>query len=259
MFALIVFLVLFSFNANPAGAFPITGLDYAVVLDMFGDYELQDAFWTSLDVAVQVTLISLAVGTAAAFPLARARTRAFAPRCGSGSPRRSCCLALIGISLLVLLTTVLDLSLSRRTAVIGQSIFTTPFVILLVGARLQTLDRRLEWAASDLGADPIRRLRHVLLPALPGRAGERGARLHALLRRVHHHALPDRRRPDAPALHLHPRQVRDHAGRERGGIAVPARPPATPAGVRVRVDRPAAKRSSSQRVAKATRSTAGKR
>jgi ABC-type spermidine/putrescine transport system permease subunit II len=73
---------------------------------------------------------------------------------------------LIGISMLVLLTTVLDLSLSRRAAVIGQSIFTTPFVILLVSARLQTLDRRLEWAAADLGADTIRRLRHVLLPGL---------------------------------------------------------------------------------------------
>ena len=79
---------------------------------------------------------------------------------------------LIGISLLVLLTTVLDLSLSRRTAVIGQSIFTTPFVILLAErAPSGPLDRRIEWAASDLGADPIRRLRHVVLPALPGRAG----------------------------------------------------------------------------------------
>jgi spermidine/putrescine transport system permease protein len=61
---------------------------------------------------------------------------------------------------------VLWLELSRRTAVIGQSIFTTPFVILLVAARLQTLDRRLEWAASDLGATTARRLRHVVLPAL---------------------------------------------------------------------------------------------
>jgi ABC-type spermidine/putrescine transport system permease subunit II len=73
---------------------------------------------------------------------------------------------LIGISLLVLFTTILNLSLSRETAVIGQSVFTTPFVILLVAARLQTLDRRLEWAASDLGADSLRRIRHVVLPAV---------------------------------------------------------------------------------------------
>ena len=47
VFAPIVFLVLFSFNANPAGAFPITGLTTRWYRDMFGDFELQDAFWTS--------------------------------------------------------------------------------------------------------------------------------------------------------------------------------------------------------------------
>jgi len=166
VFAPILLLVLFSFNANPSGSFPITGLTTKWYGDMFNDYELQDAFWTSLDVAVQVTLISLTVGIAAAFPLARARIRfRSAVRIGVTLPIMLPGL-LIGISLLVLLTTVLDLSLSRRTAVIGQSIFTTPFVILLVGARLQTLDRTIEWAASDLGADTVRRLRHVMLPAL---------------------------------------------------------------------------------------------
>jgi ABC-type spermidine/putrescine transport system permease subunit II len=166
VFAPIVVLVLFSFNANPSGAFPITGLTTKWYRDMFSDYELRDAFWASLDVAVQVTLVSLAVGIAAAFPLARARLRF------RGAVRIWVTLPimlpglLIGISLLVLLTTVLDLSLSRRTAVIGQSIFTTPFVILLVSARLQTLDRSIEWAASDLGAGPVRQLRHAVLPAL---------------------------------------------------------------------------------------------
>jgi spermidine/putrescine transport system permease protein len=166
VFAPIAVLVLFSFNANPAGAFPITGLTTRWYRDMFSDYELQDAFWTSLEVAIQVTLVSVAVGTAAAFPLVRARMRfRSAVRIGITLPIMLPGL-LIGISVLILLTTVLDLSLSRRTAVIGQSIFTTPFVILLVSARLQGLDRRLEWAAGDLGADALRRLRYVLLPAL---------------------------------------------------------------------------------------------
>jgi spermidine/putrescine transport system permease protein len=165
-FAPIAFLVLFGFNANPSGAFPITGLTTRWYGEMFDDFELQDAFWTSLDVAVKVTLVSVAIGTAAAFPLVRAPMRLrSAIRIWMTLPIMLPGL-LIGISLLVLLTTVLGLELSRRTAVIGQSIFTTPFVILLVGARLQTLDRRLEWAASDLGATTARRLRHVVLPAL---------------------------------------------------------------------------------------------
>ena len=56
--------------------------------------------------------------------------------------------------------------LSIQTAVIGQSVYTTPFVILLVSARLQSFDRALERAASDLGANAFNRLRLVILPLL---------------------------------------------------------------------------------------------
>lgn len=166
VFAPIAFLVLFSFNANPAGAFPITGLTTRWYDEMLGDFELKDAFWTSLEVAVLVTLVSVLVGTAAAFPLVRARMRfRNAIRLAVTLPIMLPGL-LIGISLLILLGGVLNLELSRRTAVVGQSIFTTPFVILLVAARLQLLDPKLEWAAADLGAGPGRRIRHVVLPAL---------------------------------------------------------------------------------------------
>jgi spermidine/putrescine transport system permease protein len=166
VFAPIVFLVLFSFNANPSGAFPITGVTTRWYEDLFGDFELRDAFRTSLEVAVQVTLVSVAIGTAAAFPLVRARMRfRTAARIGVTLPIMLPGL-LVGISLLVLFSTVLNLQLSSTTAVIGQSIFTTPFVIFLMAARLQTLDPALEWAASDLGAGTARRLRYVLLPGL---------------------------------------------------------------------------------------------
>jgi spermidine/putrescine transport system permease protein len=166
VFAPIAFLVLFSFNANPAGAFPITGLTTRWYDEMLDDFELQDAFWTSLEVALQVTLVSVLVGTAAAFPLVRSRLRfRNAIRLAVTLPIMLPGL-LIGISLLILLGGVLDLELSSRTAVVGQCIFTTPFVILLVAARLQLLDPRLEWAAGDLGASPRRRIRHVVLPAL---------------------------------------------------------------------------------------------
>ena len=166
VFAPIALLVLFSFNANPSGAFPVTGLTTQWYDAMLADYELRDAFWTSLGVAIQVVAVSLLVGITAAFPLARSGTRfAGAIRIWITLPIMLPGL-LIGISLLILLSTVLDLELSRRTAVIGQSIFTTPFVIMLLTARLEGLDRQLEWAAGDLGADALRRLRHVILPAV---------------------------------------------------------------------------------------------
>jgi spermidine/putrescine transport system permease protein len=166
VFAPIAFLVLFSFNANPAGSFPITGLTTRWYSEALDDFELQDAFWTSLEVALQVTLVSVAVGTAAAFPLVRSPMRfRNAIRLGATLPIMLPGL-LIGISLLILLGGVLHLPLSSRTAVVGQCIFTTPFVILLVAARLQLLDPKLEWAAGDLGANTRRRIVHVVLPAL---------------------------------------------------------------------------------------------
>jgi spermidine/putrescine transport system permease protein len=166
VFAPIALLVLFSFNANPSGSFPITGLTTHWYGEMLDDFELRDAFWTSLEVAIQVTAISVVVGSAAAFPLVRARLRRRnALRVAVTLPIMLPGL-LIGISLLILLGGTLDIELTSQTAVIGQSIFTTPFVILLVAARLQLLDPELEWAAADLGATPARRLRHVVLPAL---------------------------------------------------------------------------------------------
>ena len=73
---------------------------------------------------------------------------------------------LSGVSLLVLLTSVFHLQLSPQTAVIGQSVYTTPFVLLLVAARLQGFDSSLERAAGDLGANTFNRLRYVVIPLI---------------------------------------------------------------------------------------------
>ena len=166
LFAPIVLLVLFSFNANRYGTFPITGWTLEWYRTALGDYQIHDALATTLRVAAEVTAISTFVGTAAAFPLVRSRLPfrngiriAFVlPIMIPG--------LLIGVSLLVLFTGTLHVQLSPQTAVIGQSVYTTPFVILLVAARLQGFDRDLERAASDLGANAFARLRFIVLPLI---------------------------------------------------------------------------------------------
>jgi ABC-type spermidine/putrescine transport system permease subunit II len=167
LFAPIVLLVVFSFNANRYGTFPITGWTTHWYSLVFGDYQVRDALSTSLRVALQVTLISTVVGTAAAFPLVRARKLPFRSgiRVAMTLPIMIPGL-LIGISLLVLFTSVFNLQLSAQTAVIGQAVYTTPFVLLLVAARLQGFDVALERAASDLGANTYARLRYVVLPLI---------------------------------------------------------------------------------------------
>ena len=166
LFAPIVLLVVFSFNANRYGTFPFTGWTTSWYGQVFSDYQIRDALSTTLRVAFEVTAISTVVGTAAAFPLVRSRLPfRSGVRIAMTLPIMIPGL-LIGVSLLVLLTSVLHLQLSPQTAVIGQSVYTTPFVLLLVAARLQGFDRSLERAASDLGANTLKRLRHVVLPLI---------------------------------------------------------------------------------------------
>ena len=166
LFAPILTLVLFSFNANRYGTFPFTGWTMHWYGQVFHDYQIKDALFTTLRISAEVTAISTFVGTAAAFPLVRSRLPFRSGiRIGMTLPIMIPGL-LIGVSLLVLLTDVFHLQLSEQTAVIGQSVYTTPFVVLLVAARLQGFDPALERAASDLGANTYRRLRYVVLPLI---------------------------------------------------------------------------------------------
>jgi ABC-type spermidine/putrescine transport system permease subunit II len=166
LFFPIALLVLFSFNANRTGSFPITGWTFSWYRQMWGDFEIRDALSTTIKVALQVMAISTVAGTAAAFPLVRSRLPFrdgiriifILPLMIPG--------LLIGVSLLVLFVRTFHWQLSPETAVIGQSVYTTPFVILLVSARLQGFDMSLERAAADLGANTFQRLWRIVLPLL---------------------------------------------------------------------------------------------
>jgi ABC-type spermidine/putrescine transport system permease subunit II len=166
LFAPIALLVLFSFNANRYGTFPITEWTLKWYRTAIANYQIHDALTTTLRVAGEVTAVSVVIGTAAAFPLVRSRLRfRDGIRIGFVLPIMIPGL-LIGVSLLVLFTSTLKWQLSPQTAVIGQSVYTTPLVILLVSARLQAFDRSLERAAADLGANAFNRLRLVVLPLI---------------------------------------------------------------------------------------------
>jgi ABC-type spermidine/putrescine transport system permease subunit II len=166
LFAPIILLILFSFNANQFGTLPITGWTLHWYKTAFSDYQIQDALKTTISVAIEVTALSTIVGTAAAFPLVRSNLKF---RSGIRAMLTLPIMLpglLIGVSLLTFFTSVLHQQLSNQTAVIGQAVYTTPFVILVVASRLEGFDRSLETAASDLGANTYQRLRYVVLPLI---------------------------------------------------------------------------------------------
>jgi ABC-type spermidine/putrescine transport system permease subunit II len=161
----IVFLVLFSFETADTPGFPITGLTLHWYEKMLTDSAIQSALFNSVLVAVIVAILATVIGTMAAFPLVRGGIR-FA-----GTARILFTLpimipgVLIGLGLLVFIT-LLGVKLGLHTVIAGHLVFTTPFVVLIVAARLQGFDRRLEWAAADLGASNRQTLRHIVLPLI---------------------------------------------------------------------------------------------
>lgn len=169
LFVPIVVLVLLSFNTSRTVGFPLKHLTLAWYRLLPDDVLIQDALSSSIRIGLWVTVLSTVIGTAAAFPLVRAKMRS------RGVVRVLITLPimipglLIGVSLLVLFTDVLKVQPGSSTAIVGQSVLVTPFVILIVAARLQGFDQNLERAASDLGANLVQRMRYVVLPLIaPG-------------------------------------------------------------------------------------------
>jgi spermidine/putrescine transport system permease protein len=165
----VVLLMFFSFNKSPAGSLPFTGFTLKWYQDLFADFLVIGSFWNSLKVAFVTSLISTIIGTIGAFPMARLTFRYkealriiyILPIMVPG--------LLIGIALLIFFAAWLDLRLSLGTVIIGHVVFTTPFVLLVVTARLLDFDYLLEWAAADLGATPFNTLRYVTFPLIsPG-------------------------------------------------------------------------------------------
>lgn len=162
-------LVFFSFNASKTGTLPFTGFTLNWYRDLFRDFLVIDAFKNSLLVAGLTSVAATAIGTAAAFPLVRSSIRFkeslrvifILPMMIPG--------LLIGVALLIFLASLLNLQLSLATVIAGHVVMTTPFVVLIVSARLLDFDRTLEWAAADLGASPFQAFRLVTLPLMmPG-------------------------------------------------------------------------------------------
>ncbi len=165
----VLLLALFSFNESAAGNLPFTGFTLKWYTALFRDYQVIDAFKNSLLVGSITSLLATLIGTAAAFPLVRASIRFkeylrivfILPIMIPG--------LLIGIALLIFFASLLNISLSLSTVIVGHVVMTTPFVVLVVAARLVDFDRRLEWAAADLGANPWGTFWHVTFPLiLPG-------------------------------------------------------------------------------------------
>jgi len=163
----LVILAVFSFNQSRFTVWEGFSLRwYSAALH---DPQLIDASWNSLIIAVVATLASTVVGTLCAYGLWK-RTSPLL----SGSLYLSLVTPEIvtGISLLAFYQWIfrfLRVQLGMHTVILAHVSFSIAFVVIVVIARLRTMDAQLEEAALDLGANEWQAFRYVTLPViLPG-------------------------------------------------------------------------------------------
>jgi spermidine/putrescine transport system permease protein len=160
----IIILVIYSFNSNRVvGVWEGFSLEWYG--ELFRDTALIDAFKVSMWVAFWSTLISTILGTMAALALERYRFR------GKLGLDATLYLPIIIPDIVMALSTLLlfvtlGVALSRYTILAAHVAFNIAFVAVVVRARLGEMDRNLEEAAADLGADPWTTFRRVTLPLL---------------------------------------------------------------------------------------------
>ncbi|MCL4263138.1 MAG: ABC transporter permease [Anaerolineae bacterium] len=160
----ILILIIYSFNANRVvGVW--TGFTIEWYRVLFNNQAMIDAFKVSIWVATWSTLISTILGTLAAISLERYRFRGKLPF--DAVMYLPIIIPDIVMALSALLFFVMvAVPLSRYTILIAHVAFNISFVAVIVRARLADMDRNLEEAAADLGANEWTAFRRVTLPLL---------------------------------------------------------------------------------------------
>jgi spermidine/putrescine transport system permease protein len=167
LFTPLIILIVYSFNASHSTAV-WSGFSFNWYGVLFKDRYIFHALRNSLIVASTAALISTVLGTFAALVLVRRKFR--------GKSLFSTLMLsplvlpeiVLGVSFLVFMV-FLNIRLGFFSLIMAHIILTLPYSTLIVRASANGLDRALEEAAADLGADEVRVFRYITFPLLlPG-------------------------------------------------------------------------------------------
>ena len=167
LYAPILVLVFFSFNSSRSTQV-WTGFSTEWYGELLRDQTILDAFRTSMVVGLTATAIATVIGTLTALALTR---HSFRGKTIADSAIYAATVMpeiVVGVSLLVFFVAA-TINLGMTTIIIAHVAFTISFVTIVVRARLSGMDRSVEEAAQDLGANPVETFLRVTLPQiLPG-------------------------------------------------------------------------------------------
>jgi putative spermidine/putrescine transport system permease protein len=154
-----------SFSSGMYLQFPPPGFSLRWYEDYFGDPQWIDATVLSIEIALCVVVLAVAIGALAALAIVRL------PFPGIGFVRMVLMTPLIVPSVVVAIAVYsvyvsLHLIGSFLGIVLAHTILALPFTIVLMVAGFQRVDRRLEEASYTMGAGVAWTFRHVTLPIL---------------------------------------------------------------------------------------------
>lgn len=167
LFLPIVLVIVYSFNSSKMNIL-FEGVTTRWYVSMFQNKSLMDALKNTLIIAFLTTVISTVIGTIGAVGLNKYNF--------IGKKMLDKLLYIpvvipeivIGIALLCIYS-ALRITLGIMTITLAHITFCIPFVVISVRARMAGLDKSLEEAAMDLGANRMRTFIDILLPLLlPG-------------------------------------------------------------------------------------------
>ncbi|PRD44836.1 spermidine/putrescine ABC transporter permease [Phyllobacterium phragmitis] len=165
MFLPVAIVVLLSFNSSQFGSFPMEGVSLRWFGELWNNDAIIRAFRVSFMLGALTAITSTVLGILAALALVRYRfpgksvisTLMIAPIL---VPE-----VVLAVALLLFLRW-LDMPKSFPLLLLGHVIFTLPFVLLVVQARLVGIRRDYEEAALSLGANPVQTFFTITLPLL---------------------------------------------------------------------------------------------
>ncbi|MCP4380908.1 MAG: ABC transporter permease [Hyphomicrobiales bacterium] len=160
-----VLVMLFSFSDNPLSTFPIGDISLVWWREMIDHSRFFDSLFNSVFIAICVGIVSAAIGTMAAMGFARMQPRSASILISLLSLPMMMPPLVLAVSLLSYYS-ALQLPLSLFTVIASHLLFTMPFVVLVIYARMATFDFTAVDSARDLGAPPMTAFRTVTLPMI---------------------------------------------------------------------------------------------
>ncbi len=160
----IVSLIVFSFNSDNSLT-NFKSFSFKWYGELFRDEAIMEAVIMTFVIAIIATIISTIIGTFASIALARRKKRF-----------RNTILTLNNIPIvnpeivtaigMLLLFQSMKFEKGYFTMLLAHIAFCIPYVIITVYPKVRSLDPNLVEAAMDLGATPIKALRHAILPQI---------------------------------------------------------------------------------------------